>query len=78
MAIVVVALRVSEMEGQGCRLFELDGLMTVFQSLRCEECGERSLVYKGFMKRQGLYTAPYLLCENCCCQVSIPFSLAEF
>ena len=65
MTIVAVALRVREMEGQGCRLFELDGLMTVFQSLRCGECGERSLVYKEYlMKRQGLYTAPYLLCEN--------------
>ena len=64
-----------EMEGLGCRLFELEGLITVFQSLGCGECGKKSLVYKeDFLKRQGLYTAPYLLCESCSCSVSIPFS----
>ena len=64
-----------EMEGHGVRLFELDGLKSVFQGVRCGECGEKGLVYReDFSRRQGLYTAPYLLCESCNCQVSIPFS----
>ena len=33
-----------EMEGYGCRLFELDGLKSVFQGIRCGECGEKGLV----------------------------------
>ena len=64
-----------ELEEQGCRIFELGGLMSVFQSLGCGECGEKGLVYReDFTKRQGLYTAPYLLCERCSYQVAIPFS----
>ena len=64
-----------EMEGHGCRLFELDGLKRVFQGVRCGECSEKGLVYReDFSKRKGLYTAPYLLCESCNSQVSIPFS----
>ena len=64
-----------ELEGHGCRLFELDGLKSVFQGVRCGECGEKGLVYReDFSKRQGLYTAPYLVCESCSSQVLIPFS----
>ena len=51
-----------EMEGQGC---ELDGLKSVFQAVRCGECGEKGLEYReDFNKRHGLYTAPYLLYES--------------
>ena len=36
-----------EMEGgQGCRLFELEGLVGVFQSLACGKCGKKSLEYR--------------------------------
>ena len=64
-----------ELEGHGSRLFELEGLKSVFQAVRCGECKEKGLVYrKDFSKRKGLYTAPYLLCQSCKSQVSIPFS----
>ena len=64
-----------EMEGQGCRLFELEGLVGVFQSLACGKCGEKSLEYReDFSKRLGVYTAPYIFCNSCSCQVSIPFT----
>ena len=64
-----------ELEGNGSRLFELEGLKSVFQAVRCGECKEKGLVYrKDFSKRKGLYTAPYLLCQSCKSQVSIPFS----
>ena len=64
-----------EVEGQGCRLFELDGLIAVFQNLACGKCGHKGLEYKeDFLKRQGLYTAPCLFCKSCHCRVPIPFS----
>ena len=48
-----------EMEGHGCRLFELNGLKRVFQGVRCGECSEKGLVYReDFSKRKGIYTAP--------------------
>ena len=47
-----------------------NGLKRVFQGVRCGE----GLVYReDFSKRKGIYTAPYLLCENCKFQVPIPF-----
>ena len=59
-----------EMEGHGCRLFELNGLKRVFQGVRCGECSEKGLVYReDFSKRKGIYTA-----QNCNFQVPIPFS----
>ena len=66
-----------EVEGQGCRLFELDGLIAVFKNLHvaCGKCGHKGLEYKeDFLKRQGLYTAPCLFCKSCHCRVPIPFS----
>ena len=67
-------LEMDLLEGKGCRLFKLEGLTTVFQKLRCRECGVKGVVYKeDFMKRQGLHTAPYLFCETCKSQISIPF-----
>ena len=64
-----------EMEGCGCRIFELDGSKSVFQGVRCGRYGEKGLVYReDFSKLQDLYTAPFLLCESCSCQVPIPFS----
>lgn len=63
------------LEGQGIRVFELEGLKTVFGQLRCGECGEKSVTYKeDFTKRQALFTAPYLICQSCNDTVSIPFS----
>ena len=52
-----------------------NGLKRVFQGVRCGECSEKGLVYReDFSKRKRIYTAPYLLCENCNFQVPIPFS----
>ena len=49
--------------------------MAVFQSLACGKCGRKRLVYEeDFHKRQGIYTAPYLFCKSCFCQVFIPFT----
>ena len=64
------------MEGRGVRLFELNSLKSILQnSVRCGECGEKGLAYReDFSRRQGVYTAPYLLCESCSYQVYIPFS----
>ena len=64
-----------ELEGHGSRLFELEGLKSVLQAVRCGECKEKGLVYReDFSKRKGLHTAPYLLRQSCKSQVSIPFS----
>ena len=43
-------------EGQGCTLFELEGLMSVFHKLRCGECGEKGVVYReDFTKHHGCF-----------------------
>ena len=65
-------------EGQGCRVFELDGVRTALQGVRCGECGAKGLAYgEDFSKRQGLYIAPYLLCNVCGHQIDIPFSSVD-
>ena len=54
-----------EMEGHGVRLFELDGLKSVFQGVRCGECGEKGLVYReDFSRRQGIHS-PIPSGESC-------------
>lgn len=64
-----------ELEGRGCRLFELEGLMAVFRSVACGKCGKKSLEYReDFQKCLGLYTAPYLIFKSCSWQLSIPFT----
>ena len=61
-----------ELEGHGSRLFQLEGLKSVFRAVRCGECKEKGLVYReGFSKWKG-YTAPYLLCQSCKSRFQFP------
>ena len=56
----------NRIEGERCRIFEVDSLKTALKQLWCGECGEKCLVFKeDSTKWSGLCTKPYILCEHC-------------
>ena len=64
-----------EFEGKGVRLFELEGLQKALESVACRECGTGRIVLRENLHlRQGLYTEPYLVCEECSNVTKVPFS----
>ena len=56
-----------ESEGHGQRVFELSGLQYALQQgVCCNRCGTGSISLKeDLSKQQGLFTAPYLCCDDC-------------
>ena len=64
-----------EFEGKGVRLFELEGLQKALESVTCRECGTSHIVLRENLHlRHGLYTEPYLVCEECSNVTKVPFS----
>lgn len=62
-------------EVEGMQMLEVAGLQTALESVCSKECGSGPNVFKeDFLKKQGLYTAPSLYCENWSLFISIPFS----
>lgn len=52
-------------EWEGMRMLEVAGLQIALEGVCCKECGSCPIVFKeDFSKKQGLYTAPSLYCEN--------------
>ena len=65
-----------ESEGHGQRVFELSGLQYALQQgVCCNRCGTGSISLKeDLSKQQGLFTAPYLCCDDCSNITYIPFT----
>ena len=65
-----------EAEGQGQRIFELPSLqLALSEAVCCKACGSGSITLKEDLSLQrGLYTKPYLYCEQCASTTYIPFS----
>ena len=63
-------------EGQGQRILELPGLQQALsQAACCNVCGTGRLILKeDIATRQGLFTRPFLMCEDCSNVTYIPFS----
>ena len=67
-----------EFEGKGVRLFELEGLQKALESVTCRKCGTGHIVLRENLHlRQGLYTEPYLVCEECSNITKVPFLIVR-
>ena len=66
-------------EGHGMRLLELQGLqLALEQAACCKVCNSGRLTLReDLSNKQGLFTKPYLFCEQCAIVTSIPFSTAR-
>ena len=65
-----------ESEGLGQRMFELPALqLALSEAVCCKSCGSGSIILKeDLSNQQGLYTRPYLFCEQCANTTYVPFS----
>ena len=67
-----------EFEGKGVRLFELEGLQKALESVTCRKCSTDIIVLRENLHlRQGLYTEPYLVCEECSKVTKVPFLIVR-